>query len=276
MISMSETDKEDSPRSPAHPRESAIFPILYLLSGWLFSRFVLTLFRFTLIDDYVFLPGLAAAILMVGIMIRCLIGLQCPAATIYFIAGIVVDSVFFWTLRSGNSQAFVDIRWAPRMFLLSFCGLVPYIAIIAALKSPLAAGKTTFAKANLINTVLICSAMGITILLFRVIYLLTSHIPNDERSMMIAGVEIHHAVLGALVICLLAVLMAKRKTHIGTTFCIFFGSASGFILDQVSYLPILDLTDAAYNSRISWLGAATGAAAYVAYVMYEFIKNNRA
>ena len=97
------------------------------------------------------------------------------------------------------------------------------------------------------------------VIFFRLSNILLRNVPNEERSLMIAGIEVHHIISGLLLLSIATcmVLNFPSKSRI-----VFIFSALGLAMigDQISYFMIYPLTDAAFFTPFSFMGAilATG------------------
>lgn len=92
-------------------------------------------------------------------------------------------------------------------------------------------------------------------------YLRAAGVPNAERSLVLAGHEIHHATTGSVVLvagALLVAASAGRRAHrVGALVA---AVGCGFVADQYPYVFLRAATDAAYFGGLSYAGglAATG------------------
>jgi hypothetical protein len=92
-------------------------------------------------------------------------------------------------------------------------------------------------------------------------YFRAAGVPNAERSLVLAGHEIHHATTGSVVLvagALLVAASAGRRAHrVGALVA---AVGCGFVADQYPYVFLRAATDAAYFGGLSYAGglAATG------------------
>jgi hypothetical protein len=95
------------------------------------------------------------------------------------------------------------------------------------------------------------------VLIYRVCFLLQRGIPNEERSIFICGVEIHHMIPGLLTMAFLGVLSFRRSLwrRIWPFAVVVYGVAAGTYLDQIGYAMLAEMSDKAYGGFQS-LGAA--------------------
>lgn len=93
--------------------------------------------------------------------------------------------------------------------------------------------------------------------IFRILNIIFRDVPNEERSFMIGGIEIHHFVTGLLFMGLsFAVLYNfKRSKAVTTVFSGVLVICLAMIADQISYILIFPLSDDAFFSLFSLLGA---------------------
>ena len=76
---------------------------------------------------------------------------------------------------------------------------------------------------------------------------------------MVAGFEIHHAVTGAILLGLVLVGWITRAWPRNRIAACIAGIGSGAVLDQSIYMSLVAVTDAAYDSSLSWAGMVIGA-----------------
>lgn len=106
-------------------------------------------------------------------------------------------------------------------------------------------------------------AAVLLILAFRLLNIITRHsIPNEERSLMIAGTEVHHLITGFFFAAMiLAVLcsphISKRIRSLLGGFLVLY---LAMIADQLTYVTIYPLTDQAFFGITSTAGAIIGGA----------------
>lgn len=97
------------------------------------------------------------------------------------------------------------------------------------------------------------------LVVFRVTHEQTLHIPNEERSLMIGGVEIHHLNLGCL---MLTVLIGLRSVGLRSWFrwvgVVLLGLGAGFYWDEWIYMALRDVSDQAYREYPSLIGGIFG------------------
>jgi hypothetical protein len=110
----------------------------------------------------------------------------------------------------------------------------------------------------IINKLLVTALPILTIIILRVTFLITKEIPNEERSIIVHGVEIHHAVTGTILMLLMNIAATRMRQPPGIMFNALLGIIAGLVLDQVMYLPLIEVTDSAYNGIMSWIGAIAG------------------
>jgi hypothetical protein len=106
-------------------------------------------------------------------------------------------------------------------------------------------------------------AAVLLILAFRVLNIITRHsIPNEERSLMIAGTEVHHLITGFFFASL--ILAVLSSPHISERIRPLFGGflvlCLAMIADQITYVMIYPLTDEAFFGITSTAGAIIGGA----------------
>ena len=87
-------------------------------------------------------------------------------------------------------------------------------------------------------------------------------IPNEDRSMMVGGFEVHHINVGVALVWIAALLreggVVFRAAGVVTTVALTVGL--GLVVDQVAFYALREGVDAAYDGTTSRLGAAVGVA----------------
>jgi len=88
--------------------------------------------------------------------------------------------------------------------------------------------------------------------------MVTAGVPNEDRSMLVNGYEIHHIASGSVVLLLLglAAQVAPRMAA-STVFAAAVGGGIGMVGDQVVYYSLLEVSDASYGSTFSLVGSLT-------------------
>ena len=86
--------------------------------------------------------------------------------------------------------------------------------------------------------------------------MLSLGVPNASRSILLTGVEIHHAYVGltGLYICGLIAFNGCQWVP-GALLVGIIAVCCGLIADQALYFCLREITDSAYSGRISWTGA---------------------
>jgi hypothetical protein len=102
-------------------------------------------------------------------------------------------------------------------------------------------------------------------------YLKSRGVPNEERSMVLWGYEIHHVSTGSVLLVLGAVALAspglRRRWHRLAALAAAVGC--GFVADEVPYVFYPTMTDALYFGLPSTVGAAVVTGALVAAIAYH-------
>ena len=96
-----------------------------------------------------------------------------------------------------------------------------------------------------------------TITAVRVGNILTRNLPNESRSLMIAGIEFHHLFTGFLLISVSQLLLfyLYRNKALSNLFKIIYVIGLALIADQVAYILMVPLSDEAFFSTFSFSGA---------------------
>jgi hypothetical protein len=102
-------------------------------------------------------------------------------------------------------------------------------------------------------------------------YLRASGVPNEERSFVLYGHELHHASTGTVMLLtgvgLLAVRGVDRRIRLLGTALLAVGL--GFVADQYTYMFFATLDDAAYFTLASYLGGALATGSLILLVFYH-------
>ena len=102
------------------------------------------------------------------------------------------------------------------------------------------------------------------VLISRVIHSvgLQAGIPNEDRSMMVCGFEVHHINVGVVLVWIAALLREGgalfRAAGVVTMVALTVGL--GLVVDQLAFYALREGVDAAYDGRTSRLGAVVGVA----------------
>lgn len=102
-------------------------------------------------------------------------------------------------------------------------------------------------------------------------YLRATGIPNEGRSLVLYGYEIHHGTSGTLLLVVGAVLVATRGVGRGAhrLGALLVATGCGFVADEYPYLFYRQVTDAAYFSPVSYLGAVVSTSIIITVVLYH-------
>ena len=101
---------------------------------------------------------------------------------------------------------------------------------------------------------------------FRLSFLVLSHfgVSNEDRSLVLAGFEIHHigpGLFGLYAVSLLA--LARPSLTESRVFATLAGIAVGMVADQSTYCMLMNMSDEKYGEMFSLLGGISVAALYV-------------
>ena len=113
------------------------------------------------------------------------------------------------------------------------------------------------------SAVVACSYLG-----FRAsqILLARSGVPNDQRSLVLLGFEVHHATSGSLLVVFGALLLGvggrTRRTH--QVVAAGFALGCGFVADELPYLFYPVMTDGLYFGPAAVVGGALSSVAVIA------------
>ena len=247
---------------------------LILFLGWCVSRFLFSLVRIFSLGCWTFLPGFLLALSYPFLISLYLFRGNQTAYLIYFLNGVIADSIFFWVIRPGTGSAFAPtdgwdaVLWLASMTTLTLALLLHYLSSSSRRKScvfPEYPGRT--------HAMIAVTAMILFTLILRIVHLVTMDMPNEGRSLMIAGCEIHHAVTGSVALLLLGILITNHVIRSSKIIFLFLGILSASLLDESFYMQLTEPTDAMYNGFASWLGAIVGMVSYT--IFHVFLSRRR-
>ena len=240
-----------------------------VLAGWLISRFVLSLPRMIHVGSVVVAAGFLAALYAAVRLPSLLFTEADDRIAVHVLNGIIADSVFYWIVRPGMGAPLgVTGPWDPVVFAGSGAGLVVMLA--ATSLAGLCGARIRAATRAPTRWHALLAGAGVVgaIVVFRVSNVMLRDLPNEDRSLFIAGCEVHHAVTGALLVALLGMLLATRCLPNALPVALACGVASGFVLDQTTYLMLRNVSDEAYFGAASLAGACAAAIVYVIALVY--------
>lgn len=239
-----------------------------IVVGWLLSRLLFSMLRTVTIGPFVVLPVFLLAVLwLFSISARLIRGYPGGWLT-WIMLGICADGLLYWVLRQGSQTILPIGPWDPPAFTVSF-GAAAALALLALLSHLL--GRLRGVRARRVTWGHVAVLAGVFVLgvvAYRVGFELTRHIPNEERSILLFGYEIHHAYSGALVLAVIAMLYEDRCIANGYVVLAITGAAAASVLDQASYTFLRNVSDSAYAGVVSWTGAIVAGLAYLAYITW--------
>jgi hypothetical protein len=248
-----------------------------LFTGWLVARILFTFLRAVTVGPIFLQPGFVVVVVCAAtlpVLVRTDRRTDVGAA---FIVGVLADSWIYWVLRAGTGGPFeTRSAWDLPVLQGSFVGLViaglalTLFAIVARLRAPTRVGAIDH-----VGWLLWGLAGMATIAAFRIAHSTSRHLPNEERSLMIAGYEIHHAVTGAILLGLIAAGWAVGGLPRNRITAVVAGAGAGAVVDQSIYMSLIEVTDQAYDSVLSWCGLFGGAVFMAACVVSRFGRARR-
>ncbi len=225
----------------------------YFLTGWAVSRFIFSLFRDIEINGIIFEPGVISATIMPYLLLMECRGNSKARALSIVASGIIADSLLYWLMRPGNdihagvAAPFDTVIWVGSITLLVLFLTMYWIRTVT--ESPKQSKSAPYYYGWLIFSCII------TVASFRIFYLATLYIPNEMRSTLVGGVEVHHFAIGALVLVGLRTQHSWVRVLTSPWMSILTGIAIGMILDQSVFISLIHINDTSYNSLSSWWGA---------------------
>lgn len=182
-------------------------------------------------------------------------------------AGVVADELVYLALR----QAGVGY-WDPR----SLAGSVVLAAAVTAVVVGFAAagdGQGVAPTPGRWLSLASGAAVALSFVGYRAsqLYLRARGVPNEERSMVLAGYEIHHVSTGSVLLVLGAVALASpgpgRRWHRVAAVAVAVGC--GFVADEYPYVFYPEMTDALYFGAVSTAGGAVATVTVIGMVAYH-------
>jgi hypothetical protein len=103
-------------------------------------------------------------------------------------------------------------------------------------------------------------------------YFRLAGVPNEQRSLLVFGHEIHHASTGTLLLVVGALVLASRgighRTHRLAAVAAAVGC--GFVADQYPYLFYAVMTDSRYFGDVSAVGAVLATGSVIWFLLYHY------
>jgi len=168
-----------------------------------------------------------------------------------------VDSLVFWLARPGSGARLELVGpWDGRLWLFSAVALMVTAAFMSAARyAGSRVGPRRRRAGYPLDAALLITGATVATAAFRISNLLMQHLPNEQRSLFIAGYEVHHAFSGTLALVVLQILLLTRCLPLNAMVYLATGIVAGFILDQALYIPQANCTDEAYFGAVSLSGA---------------------
>jgi len=97
------------------------------------------------------------------------------------------------------------------------------------------------------------------------------NIPNEERSIIILGVEIHHLVIGMLLLTLTLpfIIITRQFTWLSLILVLLALIGIGFITDQYTYCLLKEISDSTYFGSFSFWGGLIVSIACSIWIIYN-------
>ncbi len=253
-------------------------PIVGILAGWCISRLLFSTVRGMELGPFILLP--AAILLMVALLKQShsLAQSKLSVASVFIGAGMLADACYYWLVRPGSFAASeLTSPWEARAWWGSLVGLAAILVFVFALLGITKARP--FRRANLHEVrwweaaLAFVACLG-TVLAYRITNILLRDVPNEDRSLMIGGIEVHHFHHGIVLWVLLHLAIATRTLKLTPIVFLLDGVFAGAVLDQLSYILIRNCTDDAYFGNISNWGAVLGVGLYALAVLGPRLKKN--
>jgi hypothetical protein len=190
-----------------------------------------------------------------------------------FLTGVISSSLLQMTLIADGMSHSVPFFVMARRAMLGF---LPALALgTMAFVSLHHNRKQKAAVPSKGNSITAISALILTVFSLRGFHyiLLAYAVSNSERSLMLAGVEIHHIVTGMIAsYCLWLIAQRYPRVMTANLYALFIGITLGLVADQVLYFALSEVTDAAYAGKASTLGAVFFPILYAAWLRYSWLR----
>ncbi len=247
-LNASKTDRSSSPQ----------IEYVLIVFGWLASRIGLSIIRDYHICGLAVLPAILILLYNLFVLIKTTYREQPTNRKLCVISGLLSDAIPYWTLRYGSESRYeIMSAWDGRLWVVSFIFLVVVCGLWWITRNTQVPRLFNSIRYGIISTMLI-SVPILIVAFFRITYLMIRHLPNEERSVFLFGSEIHHAYIGALGIIICNAIASRRDPNLVYSLSLVLSISMGVIIDQLTYIMILHVTDAAYSSTLSWLGPIVG------------------
>lgn len=104
------------------------------------------------------------------------------------------------------------------------------------------------------------------------VYLRRAGVPNDERSLVLAGFEVHHASTGSLLLVVGAIALAVPglDNRVQRAAALIFAVGAGFVADEYLYLFYPVMTDELYFGLPSLVGGVAATGTVMAFLLYNY------
>lgn len=222
--------------------------------GWLVSRLVLGWCPPIQAGGLFLNPASLAPLLVALLSIPLVFGRPSRNTAFWLCVGWLCDVGPWLAFRPGTGAVTFGF-WDRPSLVGSLVCLVATLALleIASLKPNRERRTPPLLPLSLVPAGLVAVA---SIVAVRVPYYTMAHIPNEERSVFVGGVEVHHLCWGLAGLILIAVW---TRTDLGGTSgrllaLLAYGLSLGFYLDEAAYYLLAEVSDAAYGGLFSMIG----------------------
>ncbi len=229
-----------------------------ILLGWLVSRLVLAWFPPVQAAGLFIHPSALAFPALVVASFAVVYGRRGDHATFWLSLGWTADVLVWLCVRPGTGWKEFGF-WDAPVLIGSGIGLA---AVLVATGLAALVGRREHRTPALLPLSLpLVSLTAVVVTVFtRIPYYTMADVPNEERSLMILGVEIHHINPGGLLLIVVALWATTRLRPLGlrTLMAVVFGVGMSFVLDESVYYALDQVSDEAYGGVASYVGAVGG------------------
>ena len=169
-----------------------------------------------------------------------------------------------WYLALGailHGTVFLGLKHEPEIsgwsgFAISLIVLSIYLVLNhLALKKSKPLQQTSGIRFGYESIAILALFSALTIIVFRVLDAVLVDIPNEQRSILLFGVEFHHINFGIMLLLAVDMFGYARRQGKYMVALIMAGIGLGMLIDQSVYFALMHITDESYRSQESLWGA---------------------
>lgn len=182
-------------------------------------------------------------------------------------AGVAGDELLYLAVRAGGVTYWSEASLAASGVLVVVAVVVVTLVDWAGEDAPPTTPNRWFA--GLLTGIIALSLVG-----YRVsqTYFRMVGVPNEQRSLLVYGHEIHHASTGTLLLVVGGLVLASRGIgrRVHRVAAVVAAVGCGFVADEYPYLFYAIMTDSRYFGRISVLGAVIATGTVIGFLSLHY------